>query len=171
MTQPPWFVNPECKNHMCTLKKSLYGLKQAPRAWFQRLRDFLVLLKFKENISDPSLFTRTSQDDILYFLVYVNDIIIPGSNNSELIEFLQSLNKEFTLKNMGNPSYFLGVQVKYLKNGIHLSQSKYISDMLINLKHSKVQFPRIVQFTLLLEIKCLMSNSIGVQWVACNIYL
>jgi len=131
MTQPPMFVNPEYKDHVCLLKKSLYGLKQAPRVWFERLKYFLIELDFTDNISDPSLFTKVTPKCKMFFLIYVDDIILTGSNSIEVEEMVGSLNNEFKFKNMGRPSYFLEVEVKYNRSGVHLNQTKYMKDLLI----------------------------------------
>ena len=41
--QPPGFEDSRKPNHVYRLHKALYGLKQAPRAWYERLRDFLIM--------------------------------------------------------------------------------------------------------------------------------
>jgi len=41
--QPPRFEDSRKPNHVYRLHKALYGLKQAPRAWYERLRDFLIM--------------------------------------------------------------------------------------------------------------------------------
>ena len=41
--QPASFVDKAHPDDVCLLRKSLYGLKQAPRAWYERLRDFLIM--------------------------------------------------------------------------------------------------------------------------------
>lgn len=46
-------------------------------------------------------------------------------------DLIQKLQTQFALKHLGKPSYFLGIEVKYLSNGsLMLSQSKYIADLL-----------------------------------------
>jgi hypothetical protein len=42
--QPPGFEDDRYPNHVYKLSKALYGLKQAPRAWYECLRDFLILM-------------------------------------------------------------------------------------------------------------------------------
>ena len=88
MEQPPRFTDPSFPNHVCKLNKTLYGLKQAPRAWFDRFNSFLLEFGFSCCISDPSLFTFHSPDATIYLLLYVDDIILTGSNNSALDNFV-----------------------------------------------------------------------------------
>jgi hypothetical protein len=64
--QPPGFEDSEYPNHVYKLSKALYGLKQAPRAWYECLRDFLITNGFKVGKADPTLFTKTLDNDCLY---------------------------------------------------------------------------------------------------------
>ena len=62
--------------------------------------------------------------------MYVDDIIITGSNSQLVQQTITSFQSVFALKDLGVLNYFLGVQVLYNKFGIHLSQSKHITDLL-----------------------------------------
>jgi hypothetical protein len=42
--QPPGFEDDRYPDHVFKLSKALYGLKQAPRAWYECLRDFLIVM-------------------------------------------------------------------------------------------------------------------------------
>ena len=48
------------------------------------------------------------------------------------------LNRKFTLKDLGEVNYFLRIQVKHATKGIHLSQWKYIIDLLWKAKMQEV---------------------------------
>ena len=56
--QPLGFEDPRNPNHVYRLHKALCGLKQAPRAWYERLRDFLIMQDFKIGRVDTTLFTK-----------------------------------------------------------------------------------------------------------------
>ncbi|KAH9762092.1 retrovirus-related pol polyprotein from transposon RE1 [Citrus sinensis] len=131
MQQPEGFIDSSRPNYVCKLHKALYGLKQAPRAWFDRLK--LVLTTqwgFRNSISDTSLFFKRTQGHLRLVLVYVDDIIITGSSPQLVQHTIINFQSAFALKDLGALNYFLGVQVLYNKSGIHLSQSKYITDLL-----------------------------------------
>ncbi|XP_042966148.1 uncharacterized mitochondrial protein AtMg00810-like [Carya illinoinensis] len=130
MEQPPGYIDPCFPDHVCQLKKALYGLKQAPRAWFQRLSSFLTHLGFSCSRADPSLFIFHKQSDIIYLLLYVNDIIITGNNSSLLDSFTCKLNSEFATKDLGSLSYFLGLEASSTSDGLCISQLKYARDIL-----------------------------------------
>jgi len=65
----------------------------------------------------------------------VDDIIITGNNNNEIKNLTSQLSQEFSIKDLGDLNYFLGIQVKRLPDSsIHLSQKQYITDILIKTK-------------------------------------
>jgi Reverse transcriptase (RNA-dependent DNA polymerase) len=90
MAQPPGFTNPLHPTHVCKLHKALYGLRQSPRAWYQKLSETL-LLGFKTASSDPSLFLYRKGDNLVFLLVYVDDIILTGNNVSLLPSLSSSI--------------------------------------------------------------------------------
>nr|KYP53000.1 Retrovirus-related Pol polyprotein from transposon TNT 1-94 [Cajanus cajan] len=130
MEQPPVFVDPRFLTHVCLLNKALYGLKQAPRAWFQRLSSFLMRSGFICSRADPSLFFFYRGRITLYLLVYVDDIILTGSDPPFLTQFIARLNAEFAIKYLGKLGYFLGLEITYTADGLFLGQAKYAHDLL-----------------------------------------
>ncbi|XP_019414307.1 PREDICTED: uncharacterized protein LOC109326098 [Lupinus angustifolius] len=130
MTQPTDFHNGD-KNIVFKLNKALYGLKQAPRQWFEKFISILLQLGFQNSKCDNSIFISLTSTYQLFVLVYVDDIIITGSLNSKIHALVDKLNTAFALKKLGNLDYFLGIEVKHLKDGsLFLTQTKYIKDLL-----------------------------------------
>lgn len=70
--------------HVCCLNRSLYGLKQAPRAWYNQFASYLVSLGFVEAKSDTSLFVFRRGTDLIYLLLYVDDIVLTTSSTKLL---------------------------------------------------------------------------------------
>ncbi|XP_056160962.1 uncharacterized mitochondrial protein AtMg00810-like [Syzygium oleosum] len=70
----------------------------------------------------------------IFLLVYVNDIIITGSPTAPLSTLLESLQKEFAIKDLGELHYFLGIELKRTPDGILLHQTKYAADLLARAK-------------------------------------
>lgn len=128
--QPPGFEHPNFPNHICKLRKAIYGQQQASRAWYKEFEMFLVKLGFTNSHSDTSLFIQHCHSFTIYFLVYVDDIIITGSNLSVVTKVIQKPSAQFSLKDLGPLNYFLGVEVQQEVDGILLSQCKYIKDLL-----------------------------------------
>jgi len=79
MQQPQGFESGDT-HLVCKLHKALYGLKQAPRQWFDRLTATIVHFGFQASKCDPSLFTYAKQKQVVYLLMYVDNIIIVGSS-------------------------------------------------------------------------------------------
>ena len=136
MTQPEGFQVGGA-HLVCRLNKALYGLKQAPRAWFEKLSYTFLSLGFTSAKCDSSLFVKVTAQVTLYALVYVDDVLITGSSKAAITDLIAALNQTFALKDLGHLHYFLGVEVRSTKEGgIHLSQSKYIKDVLLKAKMS-----------------------------------
>ncbi|MFS7908934.1 putative RNA-directed DNA polymerase [Helianthus anomalus] len=132
MIQPPGYKNEQFPNHVCKLRKSLYGLKQAPRAWYLELKTFLLHYGFKKSHSDASLFIYNQKGKIMYFLVYVDDIVLTGNCTSFIDTFVTLLSQRFSLKDLGELHHFLGIEVIPTNHGIFLSQHRHINDLLTN---------------------------------------
>lgn len=128
--QPPGFKDPKYPNHVYKLHKALYGLKQAPRAWYECLRNFLVKNGFEIGKADSTLFTKRHDNDIFVCQIYVDDIIFGSTNKSFSEEFSRMMTKRFEMSMMGELKFFLGLQIKQLKEGTFICQTKYLKDML-----------------------------------------
>ncbi|KAM2791538.1 hypothetical protein PS2_003309 [Malus domestica] len=139
MTQPSGFIDPARPHYVCKLHKSFYDLKQAPRAWFYRISSFLLTAGFTQNITDPSLFIYRFGHHTIFFLLYVDDIVLIGSDNFLLQSFVDALGCGFDIKDLGPLQYFLGLQVLTHGDSLHINQLKYAHDLLQkhNLEHCK----------------------------------
>ena len=124
--QPDGFVLGNDPKLVCRLKKALYGLKQAPRAWYYRLDKYLHQQGFSKGSIDSNLYIKIENDKLLILVVYVDDIIF-GSNEEAMSQnFTLVMQKEFEMSLRGELTYFLGLQVQQNKDGIFLSQTKYL---------------------------------------------
>ena len=81
MEQPPGFVAQGEIEKVCRLQKSLYGLKQSPRAWFDKFNQAVDEFGMQKSKSDHYVFYRTSSSGIIMLVVYVDDIVITGSDS------------------------------------------------------------------------------------------
>ena len=64
----------------------------------------------------------------------MDDILIIGNDSATINNLVTELHKEFSLKDLSEMNYFLRLQMKYTTEGVHLSQSKYISNLLCKTK-------------------------------------
>ncbi|GJR49202.1 retrovirus-related pol polyprotein from transposon TNT 1-94 [Tanacetum coccineum] len=130
VVQPPGFIDFENLNHVYKLKKALYGLKQAPKAWYDRLKAFLIKHEYKMGMVDNTLFTKKKGSNLIIVQIYVDDIIFGSTYQDMCDEFAKIMHDEFEMSMMGELNFFLGLQIKQMKDGIFFNQSKYIKEML-----------------------------------------
>nr|KYP52254.1 Retrovirus-related Pol polyprotein from transposon TNT 1-94 [Cajanus cajan] len=92
MEQPPGFVaQGESSGLVCRLRKSLYGLKQSPRAWFGRFSTLVQQFGMIRSEADHSVFYRHSTARCIYLIVYVDDIVLTGSDHHGISQIKQHL--------------------------------------------------------------------------------
>ena len=158
MVQPPGFETGD-SNTVCKLTKALYGLKQPPRTWFHKLSAILISLGFNPTKSDTFLFLHFHNNITLFILIYVDDILTTGNSNTAIQRLIHSLNQHFALKNLDTLHYFLGVEATWtLDGGLHLSQTKYILDLL----HKTNMLSSKPQPTPMLSTSCLTKDATSV---------
>ena len=80
--------------------------------------------------SDNSTFYKNSNSCIILLVVYADDIVITGSDSKRILSLKSFLHSKFHTKDLGMLKYFLGVEVMRSKQGIMLSQWKYVLDLL-----------------------------------------
>ncbi|GJW72182.1 putative ribonuclease H-like domain-containing protein [Tanacetum coccineum] len=98
--QPPGFEDPDFLDRVYKVEKALYGLHQAPRAWYETLSTYMLDNGFQRGKIDKTLFIKRYKGDILL------------------------------MSSMGELTFFLGLQVKQKKDGIFISQDKYVDEIL-----------------------------------------
>jgi hypothetical protein len=89
------------------------------------LSDFILFIGFRASKVDTSLFILFVGDDIFYLLVYVDDILLIGSNFTMLHRLIQLLRSEFKFHDLGTAHYFLGIEVQSTSMDLMLRQYKY----------------------------------------------
>nr|GEX55979.1 hypothetical protein [Tanacetum cinerariifolium] len=137
--QPLGFQDPEFPARVYKVEKAMYGLHQASRAWYGTLSKYLLTNGFQRGTIDQTLFIRKHRGDFILVQVYVDDIIF-GSSNSQLCrEFKALMHEKFQMSDMGELNFFLGLQVLQKKDGIFLSQDKYVGDIFEKFGYSNVR--------------------------------
>ena len=131
MEQPPKFVAQGESSLVCRLRISLYGLKQSPRAWFGCFSSMVLEFDMTQSTSDHSVFYHhTSSRQCIYLIVYVDDIVIIGSDHDGIWKLKQHLFNHFQTKDLGKLKYFLGIEIAQSNSGVVMSQKKYVLDIL-----------------------------------------
>ncbi|GKC62514.1 putative ribonuclease H-like domain-containing protein, partial [Tanacetum coccineum] len=137
--QPSGFEDPDFLDRVYKVEKALSGLHQAPRAWYETLSTYLLDNGSQRGKINKTLFIIRHKGNILLVQVYMDDIIF-GSTKKELcIVFEKLMHEKFQMSSMGELTFFLGLQVKLEKDGIFISQNKYVTEILKKFGFTKVK--------------------------------
>ncbi|KAE8695306.1 hypothetical protein F3Y22_tig00110721pilonHSYRG00071 [Hibiscus syriacus] len=132
MMQLEGFIEAGKKNLVCRLKKSLYGLKQAPRQWYKKFDSFMSSSDFTKCQADHCCYIKRFDNSFIILLLYVDDMLVAGSNMQEIIHLKQKLSKQFAMKDLGIAKQILEMRIERdTKLGTFmLSQAEYINKVL-----------------------------------------
>ena len=79
---------------------------------------------------DPTLFTKKVKGELFVCQLYVDDIIFGSTNKAFNDEFSKLMTDRFEMSMMGELRFFLGFEIKQLREGTFINQAKYIQYML-----------------------------------------
>lgn len=133
MEQPEGFVKKGDEDKVCLLKKSLYGLKQSPRQWNLKFDSFMQKIEFQKSKFDPCVYMKdVNTKRAVYLLLYVDDMLIASGNPKVIQALKDSLSKEFEMKDLGQASRILGMDIirDREKGTLVLSQQRYLEKVL-----------------------------------------
>ncbi|KAK8983773.1 hypothetical protein V6N11_009559 [Hibiscus sabdariffa] len=132
MTQPEGFVTPENIRKVCKLQRSIYGLKQASRSWNLRFNEAIQEFGFIRNEDEPCEYMKFSGSIVSFLILYVDDILIIGNDIPTLQSIKTWLSSCFSMKDLGEAAYILGVKIYRDRSRrlLGLSQSTYIDKVL-----------------------------------------
>jgi hypothetical protein len=132
MAQPKGFVVKGKDQMGCRLKKSIYGLKQALRQWYLKFDRTIRNSEFKENIEDNYVYAKFKNGKFIFLILYVDDILLASSDVSLLLETKGFLSSKFDMKDLGEASFVLGIEIHRdrSKGVLGLSQKAYIEKVL-----------------------------------------
>ncbi|RVW44023.1 Retrovirus-related Pol polyprotein from transposon TNT 1-94 [Vitis vinifera] len=111
MDQPEGFQDKGKAHMVCKLKKSIYGLKQASRQWYLKFHEILITFGFKENLVDQCIYLKISGSKICIIVLYVDDMLLASNNMGMILETKQFLSKNFDMKDLGEASYVIGIEI------------------------------------------------------------
>ena len=98
--------------------------------WNKTLNAYLLDIGLKRAKSDLCLYSHKSSIGILFLLIWVDDIIIMGSNSNIINHIKHKLKSRFQIKDHGELKFFLGVQFKFTRNRVTISQEHYVDTIL-----------------------------------------
>ncbi|KAL6154143.1 hypothetical protein ACJBU6_07428 [Exserohilum turcicum] len=128
--QPEGFQDQSYPQHVCLLNKALYGLKQASRQWQKLLSSLLKQLNFRSLSIDTATYINIEQKIII--ATHVDDLLIFGEEEQSINQLFKDLSEisDLEIKDLGNVSEFLGVQVSRSNQSIYITQESYLQRLL-----------------------------------------
>jgi hypothetical protein len=115
---------------VCLLRKTLYGLKQSGRQWNLKLNMKLKKCTFKRLKSDPCVYVRHNGDDVAMLTVWVDNLLLFASLDATLKSIKAQLCTEWEITDLGEPAKIVGIEITRTRDGIKISQEKYIDSIL-----------------------------------------
>jgi hypothetical protein len=107
-------------------------LKQASRQWNIKFDETIKKFGFKENIEDNCVYVKFNKGKFISLILYVDDILL-ASNDVRLIQETKDIfSSNFDMKDLGEASYVLGIQIhRDRRNGVlSLSHKAYLEKIL-----------------------------------------
>ena len=136
MEQLEGFIVPGQEKKVCRLVKSLYGLKQAPIQWHEKFDSVMMKNGFKINECDKCVYVKNTEHGFVIICLYIDDILIIGSNNEVIKTTKEMFNDKFDMKDLGVADVILGIKISKTSDGLILSQSHYIEKILKKFKQN-----------------------------------
>ena len=132
MMQPEGFVAKGQQQKVCKLLRSIYGLKQASRSWNLCFDETIKTYGFEQNVDEPCVYKYIKENKVVFLVLYVDDILLIGNDVETLSNAKKWLAEQFQMKDLGEASYILGIQIiRDRKNKLlALSQASYIDKVL-----------------------------------------
>jgi Reverse transcriptase (RNA-dependent DNA polymerase) len=144
MIQPTDFEDPKNTGKVCKLLRSIYGLNQVSRSWNLRFDEEVKKFGFIRCEEEPCVYRKTNESVIVFLIIYVDDILLMRNDIPLLQLAKSSLKKVFSMKDLGETVYILGINIykDQSKRLIGLSQSTYIDKVLnqFSMQNSKKEF-------------------------------
>src|SRR3954465_15327950 len=132
MVQPEGFIDPRNAGKVCKLQRSIYGLKQASRRWNLRFDEVIKAFGFVQTYGEACIYKKLSGSSVAFLVLYVDDILLIGNDKKFLGEVKEYLNGQFSMKDLGEAAYILGIKIYRDRSNrlLALSQSTYIDKIL-----------------------------------------
>ena len=133
MVQPESFLTKGQEQKVCKLKRSIYGLKKASRSWNIRFDEAVKTYGFDQNVDEPCVYKYIKDKRVVFLVLYVDDILLIVNNVELLSNIKMWLDNQFQMKDLGEASCVLGIQIfRDRKNKLLAwSQASYIDKVLI----------------------------------------
>jgi hypothetical protein len=90
----------------------------------------LLDLGFTKSLSEFTLYLRKINDELLVVSLYVDDLLVTGSNMEKIDVFKREMKNVFEMTDLRKMTFFLGMEVQQKQNEIFICQQKYAKEIL-----------------------------------------
>ena len=99
---------------------------------FLKFNDIIVSFRFKENTVDLCIYLKVNRSKVIFLILYVDDILLATNDLGLLHETKKFLSSNFEMKDMGEVSYVIWIEVfcNRSQGFLGLSQKAYINKVL-----------------------------------------
>ena len=112
MEQPEGFVLLGNEKKVCKLVMSLYGLKQGLKQWHEKFDSVILSDGFVHNGADKCMYSKFTKEYGVIVYLYVDDILIFGTNMKGVCETKKYLSSVFKMKDLNEVDTILGIKIK-----------------------------------------------------------
>ena len=132
MMQQDGFIENGQEHMLCKLKRSIYGLKQASRSWNTRFDQAIKSYGFDQCSDESCVYKKCNGSVVVFLVLYVDDILLIGSNVGVLSSVKVWLSSQFDMKDLGEASHILGIKLLWDRKQrmLGLSQATYVYKIL-----------------------------------------
>ena len=111
MVQQESFKAKSSQYLICKLNKSIYGLKQASRQWYLKFDQVISDFGFKKNIADQCVYQKFKGCRLIFFVLYVDDILLASDDMDLLLEIKSFLLQNFEIEDLRDTSFVIDIQI------------------------------------------------------------
>ena len=96
---------------VCRLKKSIYRLKQAFRRWYLKFNEIITFFELEKNTTDQYIYLKVSGTKFIILVLYIDGILLVSGDLGLLKETKYFLSQNFEMKDMGEVTYVIGIEI------------------------------------------------------------
>ena len=102
----------------------------SPHAWFAKFNGLLSIFGFTSCLVDLTVLTKKTKCGLVILAVYVDDILLIGSDETNILATKAYLQHYLIIRDLGSPRYFIMIYFTHKGGKLALTQGKYALDML-----------------------------------------
>ena len=111
MEQPEGMKEPGKESWVCYMRKTLYGLMQATHAWNLHLHCAMIDIGYVCITADHCIYMRKTAKGSSIVAIHIDDMCAVASNMAEMAKLKEQLGKFFSLVDLGELKWLLGIAV------------------------------------------------------------